>query len=76
MDEAKRRRPFKRRDGGGQSPLRSFALGSIVGAAGTIATVRRLRRARPVSGLAAFEEAPCFLESAAGESTRERPPSE
>jgi hypothetical protein len=61
MDEGKRRRPFGRR-----SPLRSFALGGIVGAAGTIATVRRLRRSaqrpRAAAGLAAFEDAPCFLE--------------
>lgn len=50
-----------------RSRLRSFALGSLVGAAGAIATVRRLRapsrrpRDAPV-GLAAFEDAPCFLE--------------
>ena len=54
-DESRRRR------------LRSFALGGIVGAAGTIATVRRLRHPsrRPrdaQAGLAAFEDAPCFLE--------------
>jgi len=47
--------------------LRSFALGGIVGAAGTVAAVRRLRRPsrRPrdaQAGLAAFEDAPCFLE--------------
>jgi hypothetical protein len=45
--------------------LRSFALGGVVGAAGTIATVRRMRRSRVVraaTGLAAFEDAPCFLE--------------
>ena len=59
MDDPKRRQR--------RSPLRSFALGSIVGAAGTIATVQRLRRAsrRPrdaPAGLAAFEDAPCFLE--------------
>jgi len=47
--------------------LRSFALGSVVGVAGTIATARRLRRSsrRPrnmQTGLAAFEDAPCFLE--------------
>src|SRR4051812_50229787 len=46
---------------------RSFVLGSLVGAAGTIATVRRLRHPsrRPrdaQAGLAAFEDAPCFLE--------------
>jgi len=47
--------------------LRSFALGSVIGAAGTIATVRRLRhpsrRSRDAqAGLGAFEDAPCFLE--------------
>jgi hypothetical protein len=47
--------------------LRSFALGSVVGAAGAIATARRLRHPprRPrdaQGGLAAFEDAPCFLE--------------
>ena len=50
-----------------RSRLRSFALGGVVGAAGTIATVRRMRRParRPLEaqgGLAAFEDAPCFLE--------------
>jgi hypothetical protein len=50
-----------------RSRLRSFALGGVVGAAGTIATVRRLRGSsrRPrdaQAGLAAFEDAPCFLE--------------
>jgi hypothetical protein len=47
--------------------LRSFAIGGLVGAAGAIATVRRLPR-RPgragdaPGGLVAFEDAPCFLE--------------
>jgi hypothetical protein len=59
MDDEKRRRT--------RSPLRSFALGSLVGAAGAVATARRLRRpsGRPreaPAGLAAFEDAPCFLE--------------
>jgi hypothetical protein len=50
-----------------RSPFRSFALGGLVGAAGAIATVRRLRtpsrRPRDApAGLAAFEDAPCFLE--------------
>lgn len=55
-------------DGEGTSGrLRSFALGSLVGAAGAIATGRRLRlrSRRPrhaPAGLAAFEDAPCFLE--------------
>ena len=56
MDEERRRR----------SRLRSFAIGGVVGAAGTIATVRRLRRTRGVraaAGLAAFEDAPCFVEA-------------
>jgi hypothetical protein len=46
--------------------LRSFALGGLVGAAGGIATARRLTRSRrprnAPAGLAAFEDAPCFLE--------------
>ena len=47
--------------------LRSFAIGSVVGAAGALATVRRAsqRSRRPgnaPAGLAAFEDAPCFLE--------------
>jgi hypothetical protein len=55
MDDERKRR----------SRLRSFVLGGVVGAAGTIATVRRVRRSRGVraaAGLAAFEDAPCFLE--------------
>ncbi|HUK44012.1 MAG TPA: hypothetical protein VLV28_01835 [Gaiellaceae bacterium] len=49
--------------GGRRSRLRSFALGGVVGAAGAIATARRLRRshgARAIAGLSAFEDAPCF----------------
>ena len=46
--------------------LRSFVLGGLVGAAGAIATARRLRRPprrrEAQAGLAAFEDAPCFLE--------------
>ncbi len=55
------KRPWRR------TPLRSFALGGVVGAAGTIATLRRLRRsqgARTAAGLSAFEDAPCFRETA------------
>jgi hypothetical protein len=52
---------------GRRSRLRSLAVGSFVGAAGAIATARRLRprsrRPRDApAGLAAFEDAPCFLE--------------
>ncbi len=61
MDERKGWRPF-----GPSSPVRSFALGGLIGAAGTIATVRRLRRSshrsRAAAGLGAFEDAPCFRE--------------
>jgi hypothetical protein len=47
--------------------LRSFVLGGLVGVAGTMATARRFRNPsrRPrdaQAGLAAFEDAPCFLE--------------
>jgi hypothetical protein len=46
--------------------LRTFALGSLVGAAGALAAIDRRRRiqrrrGRP-RGLAAFESAPCYLE--------------
>jgi hypothetical protein len=82
MDEEMRRTNRRR------SRLRSFALGGVVGAAGTIATVRRLRapsrRPRDApAGLAAFEDAPCFLEIVEREAQsyregagEERPPSE
>ena len=60
MDDGKRRRSSRSR-------LRSFALGGLVGVAGTVAAARRLgrpsRRPRDApAGLAAFEDAPCFLE--------------
>ena len=56
----------RRLSSGKRARLRSFALGGLVGAAG-IVTARRLRRPsrRPrdaPAGLAAFEDAPCFLE--------------
>jgi hypothetical protein len=45
--------------------LRTFVIGGALGAAGAIATVRRSRRKREAAaGLAAFEDAPCFLEEA------------
>ncbi len=57
--------------------LRSFAIGGLVGAAGAIATVRRTarrsRRPRDApGGLAAFEDAPCFLELVGEEAQRYR----
>ena len=46
-----------------RKPLRSFALGGIVGATGAMAVRRLSRRPRDApAGLAAFEDAPCFLE--------------
>jgi len=63
-------------DGGRAARLRSFALGGIVGAAGAIATGRRLAQARTHGGaprgLAAFEDAPCFLELVGEEAQRRR----
>jgi hypothetical protein len=58
--------------------LRSFAIGGLVGAAGVLATVRRSsqrasRRPRDApAGLAAFEDAPCFLELVGEEAQRYR----
>jgi hypothetical protein len=61
---------------GRRSRLRSFALGGLVGAAGAMATVRRASRARrmprTIGGLAAFEDAPCFLELVGEEAKRYR----
>jgi hypothetical protein len=54
-----------------RTKLRSFAIGGVLGAAGAIATVRRSSRRKraTVAGLAAFEEAPCYLELVGGETT-------
>jgi hypothetical protein len=45
--------------------LRSFLIGSAVGASAVLATARRRRRRRqrPPVGLAAFEGAPCYQET-------------
>ncbi|HEV2590596.1 MAG TPA: hypothetical protein VGU02_01765 [Gaiellaceae bacterium] len=63
-------------EGDGRGRLRTFALGGLVGAAGAIATVRRASRARrlprTIGGLAAFEDAPCFLELVGEEAQRYR----
>jgi len=68
-------------DGAGRgsrhSRLRSFAIGGVVGAAGAVAAVRRVsrrsRRPRDApGGLAAFEDAPCFLEIVGEEAQRYR----
>jgi hypothetical protein len=62
---------------GRRSRARSFAIGGLVGAAGAIATVRRVprRSRRPKDapgGLQAFEDAPCFLELVGEEAQRYR----
>jgi hypothetical protein len=59
--------------------LRTFVLGSLVGASAAIAALDRRRRiqrrrGRP-RGLAAFESAPCYLELLEQESARATPPS-
>lgn len=64
-------------DGDGRGRLRSFALGGLVGAAGAIATLRQVsarprRPRRTMGGLAAFEDAPCFLEIVGEEAQRYR----
>jgi hypothetical protein len=67
----------RRLSSGKRARLRSFVLGGLVGTAGTIAAARRLRRPshRPrdaPAGLAAFEDAPCFLEVVEREAQRYR----
>lgn len=51
---------------GRRARVRSFVLGGIVGASAVVAGVRRTRRRRrkalEPSGLAAFEDAPCYRE--------------
>jgi hypothetical protein len=64
--------------GGRRSRLRSFAIGGVLGAASVLATARRSsiprsRRPRDApGGLAAFEDAPCFLEVVEAEAQRYR----
>jgi len=57
--------------------LRDFAIGGVVGVVGALATARRPRRRsrRPShgpAGLAAFEDAPCYLEIVGEEALRYR----
>jgi hypothetical protein len=53
--------------------LRTFLLGSLVGASATVAAVNRRRRLQRLRtrprGLAAFESAPCYLELLESERT-------
>jgi hypothetical protein len=54
--------------------IRSFALGSVLGASAAVLAAARRRRAgdRPVrpAGLAAFEDAPCYRETVERERSR------
>ena len=65
-------------DGAGRrARIRSFAIAGVVGVAGALATARRAsrrsRRPRDApGGLAAFEDAPCFLELVGEEAQRYR----
>jgi hypothetical protein len=62
---------------GKRGGLRSFALGSVVGASAVLAAMGRRRRATRrggrARGLAAFESAPCYLERIEQERGGERP---
>jgi hypothetical protein len=53
------------------SRLRSFALGSLLGASAVLAAVRRRRGSKRMTpaGLAAFEDAPCYRETVDRERT-------
>jgi hypothetical protein len=52
MEEEKRRRR-----------ARSYLIGGVLGASATVAAVRRLRpRRAALTGLGAFESAPCYRE--------------
>lgn len=58
--------------------LRSMLVGGLIGASAVIATARRRRRARSrslaahASGLAAFEDAPCYQETIEREAANAR----
>jgi hypothetical protein len=59
----------------GRGRLRTFMLGGIVGASAVLAAARRRQPVptpRPVRGLAAFEDAPCYRELAEQEEPRRR----
>ena len=52
--------------------LRTFLLGGLVGASAALAAARRRQRSqrRTPAGLAAFEDAPCYLETVERERSR------
>jgi hypothetical protein len=59
---------------GRRARLRSFLLGGVLGASAVLAAARRKRPAkrRTPSGLAAFEDAPCYEETLERERTASR----
>jgi hypothetical protein len=59
---------------GRRARLRSFLLGGLLGASAVLAAARRKRppKRRTPSGLAAFEDAPCYEETLEREKTANR----
>jgi hypothetical protein len=59
---------------GRRARLRSFVLGGLLGASAALAAARRKRppKRRTPSGLAAFEDAPCYEETLEREKTANR----
>jgi hypothetical protein len=57
-----------------RSRIRTFLIGGLVGASAVLAAVRRRRpvQRRTPSGLAAFEDAPCYEETLDRERTSSR----
>ena len=57
---------------GRRARLRSFLLGGLLGASAALAAARRKRppKRRTPSGLAAFEDAPCYRETLEKEAER------
>ena len=57
-----------------RSRLRDLLIGGVLGAFAALAAVRRRRPPEPTvtTGLAAFEDAPCYREAVERESSRSR----
>ena len=57
-----------------RSRLRDLLIGGVVGAFAALAAVRRKRPPEPTitTGLAAFEDAPCYREAVERDSSRSR----
>jgi hypothetical protein len=61
-------------DGGRRSRLRDLLIGGVLGAFAALAAVRRKRTPERTitTGLAAFEDAPCYREAVEREAMRSR----